>query len=426
MRRLATLLALTLPLCSLFTVRADNWPAFRGPTADGHSSARNLPTTWNEKSNVVWKTPIHDKGWSSPVVWGKQVWLTTATETGSQFFAVCIDLDSGQIIHDIKVHEPSKRWWNLSHYHPFNSCASPTPVLEEGRVYVHFGFPCTACIDTTSGKVLWRRTDLKCDHFRGAGSSPILYGDLLILTFDGFDLNYVVALNKNTGETVWKTDRNIKYTSDNGDLHKAYATPAVFDVGGKTLLVCPSADATIAYDPKNGNEIWRVYHGGMNGAARPLYGHGKLFLTSGHDKKLLAVRPDGSGDVTKTHVDWLFSKGVPTRPSLLLIGDLLYMICDDGQMNCVEAKTGQLVKTVRLNAKFSSSPVFADGKIYAQSEDHATYVIEASPELKLLSVNKFEEGEAAFKDKRSMASPAVTGRSILIRTSTHLYRIETK
>jgi outer membrane protein assembly factor BamB len=422
MRRLVTLLASTLLLSSPQSVRADdNWPAFRGPTADGHSSARNVPTTWSEKSNVVWKTPIHDKGWSSPVVWGKQVWLTTAKEQGEELFAVCIDLDSGKIVNDIKVCTPEK-----TAYHPYNSCASPTPVIEEGRVYVHFGFPCTACIDTTSGKVLWQRNDFKCDHFRGAGSSPILVGDLLILTFDGFDLNYVVALNKKTGETVWKKDRNIKYTSDNGDLHKAYATPAVFDIGGKSLLVCPSADATIAYDPKNGNEIWRVYHGGMNGAARPLYGHGKVFLTSGHDKKLLAVRPDGSGDVTKTHVDWSFNKGVPTRPSLLLIGDLLYMICDDGQMNCVDAKTGQLVKTVRLNAKFSSSPVVADGKIYAQSEDHATYVVEATPELKLLSVNKLEIGEASFKDQRSMASPAVTGRSILLRTATHLYRIEAK
>jgi outer membrane protein assembly factor BamB len=422
MRRTATLLTLTLLLPAPRAARADdNWPAFRGPAGDGHSAARNLPVTWGEKENVVWKTAIHDKGWSSPVVWGKQVWLTTARENGTQLFAVCLDLDTGKVLHDVKVCEPEK-----PAYHPFNSCASPTPVIEEGRLYVHFGAPCTACLDTATGKVLWMRTDFKCDHFRGAGSSPILYGDLLVLTFDGHDAQYVAALDKKTGETVWKKDRNIKYTSDDGDLHKAYATPAVFDVGGKPLLVCPSAEATIAYEPKTGDEVWRVHHGGMNEASRPLYGHGKIYLTTGHIKKLVAVRPDGKGDVTRTHLDWTFAKGVPTRPSPLLVGELLYLVTDDGQLTCLKAETGELVRQGRTNGKFSGSPIYADGKIYALAEDGTTFVIEAGPDMKVLAANKFDEGEATFKDRRCMSSPVAVGRCLLIRTGTHLYRVEKK
>lgn len=418
MRHTTTLLTLCLPFLMPLAARADNWPAFRGPAGDGHAAARDLPTTWAEGNNVLWKTLVHDKGWSSPVVWGKQVWLTTATEDGKRLFAVCLDLDSGKVLHDVEVARPTN-----PAYHQFNSCASPTPVVEEGRVYVHFGAPCTACLDTATGKVLWSRTDFECNHFRGAASSPILYGDLLILTFDGFDQQYVAALNRKTGATVWKKDRKIKYSDPNGDLHKAYATPAVFDIGGKPLLVCPSAEATIAYEPRSGDEVWRVHHGGMNEAARPIYGQGRIFLTAGHIKKLVAVRPEGKGDITATNIDWTFTKGAPTRPSPLLVGELLYLVGDDGQLVCVKAATGELVKQVRLNGKFSSSPVFADGKIYAVAEDGTTFVVEATPELKLLATNKLAEADAAFKDRRTMASPAVAGRSLLLRTGTHLYRI---
>jgi outer membrane protein assembly factor BamB len=409
--------ALSLSLLLVTPARpGENWPEFRGPTADGQSRATGLPLTWSETENIRWKTAIHDKGWSSPVVWDKQVWMTTAREDGKELFAVCVDLESGKILHDIKVFDIEKPAFCIA----FNSYASPTPAIEAGRVYVHFGSAGTACLDTATGKVLWTRQDLPCDHWRGAGSSPILYKDLLILTFDGHDVQYVAALDKATGKTVWKTDRNIDYTNPDGDLHKAYATPAVIEVQGKPQLICPSAEATLAFDPLTGKEIWRVTHGGMNEASRPLCGHGKVYLTCGHIGRLVAIRPDGSGNITRTNLEWtLDNKGkVPTRPSPLLLGDLLYLVSDGGVASCVEARTGQLVGTQRLQGAFSASPIYADGKMYFPSQEKITYVVKPGPEMKILAANKLDEG--------CMASPAVAGKAIILRTRTHLYRIEQK
>ena len=229
----------------------DNWPEFRGPNGNGVSDATNLPVTFGETENLRWKTAIHDKGWSSPVVWGDQIWMTTGTADGKDLFVVCVDFNTGQIKHDFKLFHIDEPQTSKD----FNSYASPTPAIEAGRVYVHFGSPGTAAIDTTTGKLLWKRQDLPCNHFRGAGSSPILVDNLLILTFDGFDYNYLVALDKRTGETVWKRDRNIDYGTDNGDYHKAFSTPQVINAAGRRQLVSPSAVATIAYDPSNGDEL---------------------------------------------------------------------------------------------------------------------------------------------------------------------------
>ena len=283
---------------------ADSWPGFRGPTGDGHAAGKNVPTTWSEKENVRWKTEIHGKGWSSPVVLGDQVWVTTADELldpnppmkkggGAPanpvkevtLCAVCVDRKTGAVLHDLKLHVVEKP----QYCHPFNSYASPTPFIEEGRLYAHFGSLGTFGVDTATGKVLWKRTDLKCDHFRGPGSSPAVYGDLLYLIFDGFDLQYVVALDKKTGETKWKTDRKIKYSSDNGDYKKAYATPVLVTVGGKDWLVCPSAECTMAYDPKTGAELWRFTHGGMNGSAP---GDGQRTALPQHRPQPQAVRAE--------------------------------------------------------------------------------------------------------------------------------------
>jgi outer membrane protein assembly factor BamB len=412
MRLAATILALT--LTSLLAA-ADNWPQFRGPNSTGQADASGLPLKWSEKENVRWKTAIHDKGWSSPVVWGDQVWMTTALENGKELFAVCVDRASGKVLHDVKVFDVEKPAFCIA----FNSYASSTPVVEEGRVYVHFGSAGTACLDTANGKILWQRRDLHCDHFRGPGSSPVLDGDLLFLIFDGVDVDYVVALDKHTGATVWKKDRNLEYRPHmaNGDNQKGYCTPALAEVGGKKQLVCPSAEATIAYEPKTGAEIWRVHHGGMNAAMPPLQGHGKLFWTNGSGA-LVAVRPDGSGDVTKTHLDWTVPRGMPTRSGGLLIDDLLYLVSEQGIAHCIEAKSGKQVGQARLGGNFSSSPVSADGRIYIPNQEGATYVFEPSRDLKVLAVNELDDG--------CMASPAVAGKAIFLRTKTHLYRLEQK
>jgi outer membrane protein assembly factor BamB len=395
----------------------DNWPQFRGPSGDGMADTKGLPITWSESENIRWKTPIHDKGWSSPVIWGDQIWLTTARADGHAFYVMCVDRKTGKILHDIKLlDEP-----NPAFCIEYNSYASPTPVIEEGRVYIHFGAYATACLDTATAEVLWMRRDLKCDHYRGPGSSPLLYKNLIILTFDGFDVNYLVALNKTTGKTVWKTDRNIDYKIDNGDYHKAYSTPSVVVVKGKPQLVSPAAECTIAYDPDTGKEIWRIHHGGMNEACRPVFGHGLIFLTSGHLKDLLAVREGGTGNLDKADIAWQTKRDVPSRPSLLLKDDLLFMVSDQGIASCLDAKTGKIQWTERLGAPCSASPIYAEGRIYAadeSKENGKTYVFAADRNFKLLAMNKLADG--------CMASPVAVGDALYLRTKTHLYCIGTK
>lgn len=395
-------------------IAGDNWPAYRGPTGDGQAGARALPIQWSETKNIRWKTPIHDKGWSSPVIWGNQVWLTTARADGKKLFAVSIDCASGKIVRDITVFEVA----NPAFCHTFNSYASPTPVVEAGRIYVHFGTYGTACLDTATGQKIWERRDLLCDHYRGPASSPILHQDLLFLIFDGYDVQYVAALDKNTGKTVWKKDRGIAYKIPDSDYKKAYATPAVIDAGGKPQLICPSAEATIAYDPFTGQEIWRVHHGGMNASCRPFLGHGLVFVTTGHNTQLLAVNPAGAGNITKNNVRWKFNKGVPTRSSPLLVGDLIYMASDAGVGCCVEARTGERVWQERLGSQYSASPIHAGGHIYFFDQEDSGHVLEPGRKLKVLSVNKLADG--------CMASPAVSAGCLFVRTKTHLYCIEEK
>ncbi len=392
----------------------DNWPQFRGPNGTGHADSTGLPVRWSEKENIVWKTPIHDKGHSSPVVWGDQVWLTTARADGKEMFAICVDRNKGAILHDIKLFDVEKPAFCI----PYNSYASCTPVIEEGRVYIHFGTYGTVCLDTTNGKKLWERRDLNCDHFRGPGSSPILFGDLLIVHFDGFDVQYVVALNKKTGETVWKKDRDIEYTARDGDPKKAYCTPTVITVNGKPQLISPAAVATIAYNPLTGEELWKVYHGGMNAAAPPLSYDGKVLICNGSGK-LVAVRADGSGDVTRTHIAWTLN-GAPTRSAPLLVDDKLCCVQEgNGILTCYSAKDGTKLYTARMGDKCTSSPVYADGKLYVFGEDDGKAVVgEVGKEWKELAVNKLDDG--------CMATPAIAGKSLFVRTKTHLYRIEQK
>ncbi|MDW8243079.1 MAG: PQQ-binding-like beta-propeller repeat protein [Thermogemmata sp.] len=409
-----------------------DWPGYRGPTADGRAPQEcRPPLTWSERENVRWKVAIHGKGWSSPVVLGEQIWLTTADEVRSakvppqkkgdpppnpvervSFYAVCVDRDSGRITHDICLATEE----NPAYCHPFNSYASCTPFVEADHVYVHFGSHGTWCLDRRTGKVVWERRDLRCNHFRGPASSPVVYGDLLYLIFDGFDQQYVVALDKRTGKTVWKRDRNIQYRTDNGDYKKAYATAALFVVEGQPQLVCPSAECTIAYDPLTGDELWRVVHGGMNGAARPVMAHGLLYLTSGHDGRLLAIRPTGRGLLGDQAIVWQTRKGVPTRPSLLLDGDLLYMVSDQGIASCLDARTGKVYYSERLDGEFSASPIWANGYVYYCNQNGKTFVVKAGREFILEAENRLDDG--------CMASPAVSGNALILRTRTHLYRLE--
>jgi len=407
----AMIFAVSLP----FALAGENWPQFRGPKGDGHSDATGLPITWSETENVVWKTPIHGRGHASPVIWGRQIWLTTATRDGLQMFALCVDRETGRIVYDLKVFENAEE--DIQITNPLNSFASPTPVVEPGRVYVHFGTYGTACLDTATGRKIWQRRDLNCDHFRGPGSSPFLYRDLLILHYDGFDVQFVVALDKHTGKTVWKTNRSTDFAGCNGDFRKAFCTPIVIEVDGRPQLISPASKAAMAYDPSTGEELWKVCWSGFSTASRPVFGHGLLFLNTGFSKaQLWAVRPDGRGEVTDTHVVWKLTKGVPSKPSVLLIGELIYMVDDRGVASCVEAVTGEVVWQERLGGDYSASPIYADGRIYFFSHQPPATVIAPGRQFKPLAVNHLDAG--------FMASPAVSGKALFLRTETHLYRIE--
>jgi outer membrane protein assembly factor BamB len=418
MKRTAVLLAL---LLAAARVEAD-WPQFRGPDGSGRITGSTVPLTWSETSHVKWKTAIHGRAWSSPVVLGNQVWLTTATEDGRDLFAIAVDRATGRVVHDLKLFHVDQP----QYAHPFNTYASPTPVIEPGRVCVTFGAPGTACLDPQTGRVLWERRDLECNHFRGAGSSPIIFGDLLIMHFDGSDLQYVIALDKRTGKTVWKTPRSVDFRDlgangkpqADGDWRKAFATPHVITVDGKPLLVSIGSKATYGYDPLSGQERWRVEdRNSHSGSTRPVVGHGLVFYPTGFPTgQLLAVRPDGRGDVTDTSVVWRLARGVPNKPSLLLIDDLIFMINDAGIASCVEAKTGAVVWTARVAGSYSASPVAVGNRIFLFSEEGKTTVIEAGRTFRVLAENQLDDG--------FMASPAVAGNAFIVRTRTHLYRLE--
>ncbi len=392
----------------------ETWPQFRGPQGNGHADAAGLPLKWSDHDNVVWKTPIHDLGWSSPVIWKDAVWVTTATIDGHQEFAVCIDRASGKIVLDVKVFDTEKP----EHVATSNSYASPTPVIEAGRLYAHYGTYGTACLDTVSGKILWSRRDFNCDHHEGPGSSPMLWGELLIFNVDGRDVQYVVALDKATGKTVWKTKRSIDYGQYPENTRKAFCTPILIDWGGRQQLVSPGAKAIMGYDPGSGKELWKVRYDGWSVTPRPVFGRGLIFLVNDYERpELWAIRPGGTGDLTDSHVAWKDAKAAPSRPSLLLIDDLLYMVSATGIASCVEAETGRVVWRERMGGNYSASPVCADGRIYFFNHEGTATVIQPGRKYAVLAVNKLDGDDL-------MASPAVAGKALFVRTRTNLYRIE--
>ena len=425
--RLSESLPLVATLCFLLSISTvthagDLWTSYRGPTDQGHSDTIGLPLQWSETDNVVWKTEIPGKAWSSPVVWKDRIWLTNATEDGTQLSALCVNRESGKIL----IRKRLRSLAAPQYCHPFNSYASPSPVLEEGRVYVTFGSPFVGCLDSESGDVIWQRTDFVCNHFRGPGSSPFLYNNLLILHFDGSDHQFVVAMDKNTGETIWKTKRTVDFQDHDpetggprreGDLRKAFSTPLIADVDGKQLLISLGSMALYAYDPDSGEEVWRVEKPGCHsGSGRPVLGHGLVYAPMGTGRELWAVRPDGKGCVTDSHVKWIYDRAVPHRSSPILIGEHIFLVDDNGVAACIDAKNGDEIWRKRIGGNFSASPLHVEDRIYFFDESGKSTIIAASPEYKVLAVNELADG--------FMGSPAVSGKSLILRTKTALYRIE--
>jgi outer membrane protein assembly factor BamB len=410
--------------------RAD-WPDFRGPWGDGHVAAPGdtkvigLPLGWSETNNIKWKTEIPFRGWSTPVVLGGRIWLTTATEDGHDYFAICVDEGSGKILFNEKLFH-SDNPESLGDGASMNCYASPSPVIEPGRVYVHFGSFGTACLDTATAKVLWSRTDLPCRHYRGPSSSPVLFNNLLILTMDGANLQYVVALDKESGKTVWKTDRSAAWNDENvpgskardGDLRKAHSTPLIATVSGKPQLISAGAKAAYGYDPQTGKEIWKVSYPDFSVAPRPIFDNGLAYIVTGQVKKeLWAVKADGQGEVTETGVVWKLKTRVGRYASPILVDGLIYTAADESFVTCVDAKTGESVWTERIGGKYAASPIYADGRIYLFDQDGGATAIKPGRALEVLKASKLDDG--------FMASPAVSGKAFILRTRTHLYRVET-
>ena len=414
-------------LSSLFLLSAslhsaENWPQFRGPDGNGHSNSTGLPLHFSETEHLRWKTPIPGKAWSSPVIWGSQIWLTTATEDGTTLSVLCLDKSSGKILRDdvlFRVATPQ-------FCHKFNSYASPTPVVEDGRIYLTFGSPGTACLDTKTGAKLWERTDFICNHYRGAGSSPILWENLLIMNFDGSDAQFVVALDKLTGKTVWQIDRSVDHQDldkngkpkDEGDYRKAFSTPQIVTHDGQSTLVSSGAKAHYGYDPKTGKELWRFEERNNHSAAtRPVAGFGMVFIPVGYSQgQVVAIKLGGHGLLGPESLAWRLKKAAPNKPSLLLIDDLLYAINDGGIATCLDAKSGDVVWSERIGGNFSAAPIFADGRIYACNEEGKVTVIAPGRQFKILSESSLDAG--------FMASPAVSDHSLFLRTKTHLYRFD--
>ncbi|MCH7725182.1 MAG: PQQ-like beta-propeller repeat protein [Planctomycetes bacterium] len=388
---------------------AEDWTQFRGPDGQGHSNVKKLPLKWSDNSdNLTWKARIDGLGWSSPVVSNNQIWLTTATDQGRSLRAVCLDAKTGRELHNVQVFRKDA----AGRIHRKNSHASPTPILDGDRVYIHFGTYGTACL-STDGKVLWRQT-IRYNHVHGPGGFPELVDGLLIINCDGGNKQTVVGLDKDTGKIRWQTPR----VPNTYGKKFAFSTPLAIDVNGRQQVVSPGASGVTSYQPKTGKSIWHVtYTGGYSVVPRPVYGHGLVFLSTGFDRPtVLAIRTNGMGDVTNTHVAWKLERGAPHSPSPLLIGDELYLISDRGIATCLEAKSGKVLWQERIGGNFSASPLYAAGRIHLLDENGATTIIEPGKTYTQLAKNEITG--------RTLASLVPIEGALLLRTDTQLYRIE--
>lgn len=393
---------------------AADWPAFRGPAGDGHSTATNVPVAWTATSNVAWKAPVSGQGWSSPVLAGGRIFLTSAIAGPGDrldLAALALDAATGRQLWrtDVVAQDGT-----APAIHRKNSHASPTPIVAEGRLYVHFGHMGTACLDL-EGRVLWRQTSLGYAPLHGNGGSPVLWRDLLIYSADALKAPFIVALDRATGEVRWQVPR----VTDHPRTF-SFSTPTVIEVAGRPQLISPGSGVVDALDPATGAALWRVRYDGFSVIPKPVFGHGLVFLGTGYEAPTaLAVRVDGAaGDVTDTHVAWTLRRGAPNTPSFLLVGDELYLLADSGVMSCVDARTGTLHWQERVCGGASASPVLAEGRIYVQDEQGKGVVLAAGKEFRRLAENPLEE--------RTLASYAVTHGALFIRSEEHLFRIGAK
>jgi outer membrane protein assembly factor BamB len=398
-----------------------NWTQFRGSNLNGMAISENIPMKWDE-SVIKWKTAIHDKGYSSPVVYNNQIWVTTATTDGKKLYAVCLDYQTGKIIYDLLVFTPEV----VEGKHSLNTYASPTLCIEKDKVYVHYGSMGTACINTADGSIVWKRTDLKCKHVQGPASSPIIYKNMLILHFEGTDVRFIVALDKTNGQTIWKSDRPAEPYEPLQEIgRKAYITPIIVNVKGRDMLISDGSAVCIAYDPNTGREIWRVVDGAESTIAMPFTENGVVFWYAGYMvaddgskyTNMLAVNPDGSGDITRTNVIWKKRDELSRNHSLtpVIKDGLIYTVNTFNKLMCIDAASGEEVWSKHLLSNYDASPIYVNGNIWFFSVKGEVLTIKEGRKYEVIASNKMESG--------IWATPAVLRNSIIVRTQNYLYRI---
>ncbi|WP_437188385.1 PQQ-binding-like beta-propeller repeat protein [Planctomicrobium sp. SH668] len=399
-----------------------DWPEFRGPSGQGHSEQENLPLAWSESESIGWKQEIPGISWASPVIAQGKIFLSTAIDVTPEasdenenpeqtinLGAICLDEQTGEKLWVITLFTQVGE----VEFHKKNSHASPTPIIDGDQIYFHYGPHGTACVDI-SGNTLWSRK-LEYSPTHGNGGSPALVDDLLVFCCDGHDLQYSIALDKNTGDVRWKTDRSFH---DGPGF--SFSTPLIVEINGTMQAICPASGAVYGYEAATGKEIWRFqYPGGYSVIPRPVYGNGLVYICTGYMKPtLLAIDPTGTGDVTETHLRWKTEKQVPHSASLLLIDENLFFVSDKGIARCVDALTGETHWEERIGGNFSASPLYAAGRIYFQNEEGLGTVIAASTTFEVLAKNRITEEERTF------ASYAVNQDSLFIRSERHLFKID--
>ncbi len=399
-------------------IQTPAWPGFLGPTQQGHAESNaKPPIEISETSHLTWKKPISGSGYSSPVIADRQIWITSARLEEHQLCATCYDLETGDILFDVVVFEPEE-WEEI---HNQNSHASPSPVIDQKFVYVNYGSNGTAAIDRQTGEVVWRNTELKVDFLTGAGSSPMVYHDTIILNMDGADQQYCVALNKDDGSIRWKTARSQPFR-DKEETKRCFNTPLILYADGKQikedLVISLGADQLHAYNPIDGSEVWHITYIGFSTVPHAICDGEFLYFCTGFPKsKLMAVKLGGHGKVTDTNVAWVHERGASSIPSPLLIDDLIYMPTEKGIFFCIDPNNGEIVYQERLGGKFSGSPVYANGLIYTTTEEGKMLVIKPGKEFEIVHETTLDGGMIH-------ATPAIVGNTIIQRTEKFLYRFD--
>ena len=393
----------------------ENWRQFRGPEGQGISDAGELPLTWDAETNIAWRTELAGAGWSSPVITNERIYLTSAVvideQTKDRSLRVSmLNAKNGQVLKSIELFKQDGG--KAPKIHSKNSHASPTPLLNGDTVYVHFGHQGTAALDMDLN-VKWRK-QLSYKPVHGNGGTPIVVDGKLIFSCDGAADPFIVALDTKDGSQVWKTSRK-----SDASRKFSFTTAQAIEVNGATQIISPGSNVVYSLDPNTGNLIWKVRYDGYSLIPRPVFHNGLVYICTGYKSpKLIAIRPDGVGDVTDTHVEWIVKSAVPHTASLLLDGDELYMVSDKGIASCLDAKTGDVVWKERLGGSFSSSPLMGAGRIYFQDEKGKATVVEVGRKFNVLAKNDLGE--------RTLASYAAINGALLIRTADALYRVEGK